>query len=444
MTTLGDQGSHESGDKESGRWDVIVCGDGLFALWVSCLLTKAGVRLLRIHSSPSGLSPLVPGLGVVWPSMPDPPTRLAVAHGLGAARELEAFVHGASVASAAALAGVARPLTGTCLRLGLQQHEATELAAAARQFPRLKPVGRLREVRGEAASVAALDEDDVAILGDVESGMAEKLLRGEDPQTRLCATVVGIAEEAHGVRVQCADGRAFECDVLVLGLGANLGKVWPQYKDICVPASDALGWLKVHRGVRLSAKTAAHTHGHDHGHQTGAYAHAVAFRASSGHVAGVLLWDAKAERVELRMTGPRYALRHAGMGWFPQDGELHPGALFEQAWSGQAQLIMAALAELHPQCAAAAQALSEVLAEGAGASAAPQFRLTTECWPCDELPMLGELGFRGRVLGSAGWLGCGHSVALWCAQAVRDLVVRGRVESVPDLPFLSPKRFWTR
>lgn len=62
-----------------------------------------------------------------------------------------------------------------------------------------------------------------------------------------------------------------------------------------------------------------------------------------------------------------------------------------------------------------------------------------DCLPCDELPVLGELGTQGRILGGTGWLGCGWSAGFRSAQIIADLVVHGKSEKL--LPLLKPLRW---
>jgi hypothetical protein len=60
--------------------------------------------------------------------------------------------------------------------------------------------------------------------------------------------------------------------------------------------------------------------------------------------------------------------------------------------------------------------------------------------PCDELPLLGEFGSHGRLLGNAGWIGVESSAALPAAEIICDLIVHGRSKGHSLHPQLSPKR----
>ena len=66
-------------------------------------------------------------------------------------------------------------------------------------------------------------------------------------------------------------------------------------------------------------------------------------------------------------------------------------------------------------------------------------RMGVDCLPCDELPMLGELGHQGRILGATGWLGCGWSAGFQAASTLVDIVQTGKSEQLK--PLLRPQRW---
>jgi hypothetical protein len=113
--------------------------------------------------------------------------------------------------------------------------------------------------------------------------------------------------------------------------------------------------------------------------------------------------------------------------------------LSKKTWSeGLAAVLPAALRVLNPalgfadKVSAAAEKLQR---EGV----ARDFVLGT--LPCDELPLLGEFGSHGRLLGNVGWIGVESSAALPAAEIICDLIEQGRSKGHRLHPQLSPKRF---
>jgi|JFJP01.1.fsa_nt_gi hypothetical protein len=66
-------------------------------------------------------------------------------------------------------------------------------------------------------------------------------------------------------------------------------------------------------------------------------------------------------------------------------------------------------------------------------------RTYQEIWPCDELPLLGEFGHHGRILGSCGWLGTGVTAQYQASLILWDILKTGRSSDLH--PLLTPRRF---
>jgi hypothetical protein len=408
--------------KADQSYEVIVCGDGLFAVWTSILLSRQGVKVLRLHTSASGFYSNESALDVAFSTLVDPPTRALVAHGKEVADYLCEFV--AKGASQLARELQLQPLRAA--RLAIAKHEQKELVQAAQEFSYL--VSLSSNSAGNPDAVAAWKEPESYQFPDADE-FSEKVLSLEPAHNRMRASVVTVEESSKGVVVRCDDGQVRSAELCVLGQGAAIARAVERYASILVPVTD----VRVSLDVALTESLLS--------------AEPLCFRAASGHVAGCLFPSPSECLLRMKLSGPRYALFHAGAGWQPSDvasdGFLPKGQipLSEKAWAeGLAAVLPAALRALSPaldfstEVAAAAEMLRR---EGV----ARDFVLST--LPCDELPLLGEFGSHGRLLGNAGWIGIESSAALPAAQIICDLIVHGCSKGHPLHPQLSPKRFQT-
>ena len=395
------------------RSEVIICGDGLFATLCSIELQKKGVQTLRLCSSDIFFAHSQKGLGVFWSTQPDPPTRAEVAHGHELAVYLNSFLARGVQLAQAKMQELSSSQASfqadfqkiPTLRLALQTHEVSELKKAETSFDSLK------RVADTTVSAQIWSEPDSLLLHKFEP-LAEALLHEEPEHSRRFAPVTQINEKGTHVEAVAADGQVYVSEVCVLGAGANSGKILPRYESVVIPVNDALTRAKF-KITPLNAQ-----------------AEALCFRASSGHVSGVL--QARSDELSLELTGPRYALPLAGIGNFHAD-ELPK--INATVWE-----------QIQKVCPAMIEALLATAFSSVNPKVGCDFKTAllleqhvyTDCLPCDELPLLGEWGTKGRILGNAGWLGCGHSAAFEAARIVCELVLNGK--STDLHPLLSPKR----
>jgi hypothetical protein len=408
--------------KTDDRYEVIVCGDSLFAVWTSILLSRQGVRVLRLHNSASGFDSRESLLDVAFSTLVDPPTRALVAHGKEVADYLCQFVaRGASQLGRELQLQLLRSV-----RLALAAHEQRELIQAARDFPYLVPLSSGGDAHPQD-QVAWAEPASYQIPGAEE--FSEMVLKLELAQNRMRASVVNVQESSTGVVVRCDDGQARSAELCVLAQGADIAMAVERYASILVPVTDVRASLDVARTEDAFP------------------ADPLCFRAASGHIAGCLIPSNHDRSIKMNVSGPRYALFHAGAGWRPsevgRDGFLPKGQiqLSKKTWSeGLAAVLPTALRVLNP----ALDFSNEVSAATAmlqREGVARDFVLGT--LPCDELPLLGEFGSHGRLLGNAGWIGVESSAALPAAEIICDLIVHGRSLRHELHPQLSPKRFQT-
>lgn len=408
--------------KPNQSYDVIVCGDGLCAVWTGILLSRQGIKVLRLHHTARGFCSSESALDVAFSTLVDPPTRALVAHGKEVADYLCQFVAQGAVQLAQEFE--LQPLRS--LRLATAKHEQRELVQAARDFPYLVSLSSAAAANPEGATAWA-EPASYQIPG--EKDFAQKVLELEPAQNRMHARVTSIEESSAGVVIRSSDGLVRSAELCVLAQGAAIAHAAGRYASILVPVTD----VRVSMDVPLADQ--------------GLAAEPVCFRAASGHVAGCLMPSISDGSLHMKLSGPRYALYHAGSGWQPSDagsdGLLPKGKmpLSEKAWAeGLKAVLPAALHALNPaeDFSHAAVVASEMLRSG---GVARDFVLGT--LPCDELPLLGEFGSHGRLLGNAGWIGVESSAALPAAQIICDLIVHGRSLRHELNPQLSPKRFQT-
>jgi hypothetical protein len=316
--------------KTEGRYEVIVCGDSLFAVWTSILLSRQGVRVLRLHKSASGFDSRETALDVAFSTLVDPPTRALVAHGKEVADYLCQFV--ARGASQLGRELQLQPLRS--VRLAVAAHEQRELIQAARDFPYLVPLSSSGDAHPQD-KVAWSEPASYQIPGAEE--FSEMVLKLEPAQNRMHAIVTTVEESSTGVVVRCDDGQVRSAEVCVLAQGADIAKAVERYASILVPVTDVRASLHIPAAENML------------------YADPLCFRAASGHVAGCLIPSIHDRIIKMNVSGPRYALFHAGAGWRPsevgRDGFLPKGQipLSKKTWSeGLGAVLPAALRGLNP------------------------------------------------------------------------------------------------
>jgi hypothetical protein len=408
--------------KTDQGYEVIICGDSFFAVWTSILLFRQGVKVLRLHNSASGFDSRESVLDVAFSTLVDPPTRALVAHGKEVADYLCQFVAKGAVKLAREFE--LQPLRS--VRLAVAEHEQRELIQAARDFPYLDSFSS--NSAGDPVAVAAWAEPASYQIPGAEE-FSEMVLKLEPAQNRVRASVVNVEESSTGVVVRCDDGQARFAELCVLGQGAAIANVVTRYASILVPVTD----VRVSLDVALTVDSFS--------------ADPLCFRAASGHISGCLIPSISEGSLRMNVSGPRYALFHAGAGWHPSDvasdGFLPKGQipLSEKTWAeGLAAVLPAALRVLNPALDFSTE-ISAAAAMVRREGVARDFVLGT--LPCDELPLLGEFGSHGRLLGNAGWIGVESSAALPAAEIICDLILHGCSKGHPLHPRLSPRRFQT-
>lgn len=392
--------------------DVLVIGDGLYALVCSLLLAESGLNTLRVHKTADGLSDQWPGLGVLWSSLNDPPTRPLVAHGHELASYLLEFMLHARSASVSFFRERLQIelLSAPQLRLGVKEHERVELASASKSFPEF--------LRSFLGAEATWDEGVASCLPAEHGEIRQRLLQLEPDHLRMHGRVVLLEENEGGVLAHLSGGGRVHSEMAVLGAGADARFFLPRYRDVLVPVQDVISRVEWHAEASDWSQFP------------------ICFRAASGHFSGNVRTLASSESAETRrfagsFSGPRFGLPSAGMG--------APAFLGAATLGGASDRFVAMFFDVMRETLAALDVPWAGLTPVAGSARMIDQKFLGDCLPCDELPVLGQWGTSGRLVGCTGWLGCGHTAACLAAKHSVDLVLKGRSDGLH--PMLSANRF---
>lgn len=386
--------------------DVLIVGAGPLGWSCAQLLSSKGISTLLADPNITDITPswTAQGLGIFWPSLNDPPTRAVVAHGLDMARWLQNFCRLGSESVGDFFHSDAFKKI-RCVRVGLASHEVRELNQACTFNLGLRAA--------ENSSGAHLFEESPAFL------IAEKDRRDAFAKRRLSdlgfcnERVISISEDKDGCTVLLGNNQVRECEMVILANGYQIAKLVPWVKDMLVPMSDVYS--------EWSSNLACEQHSEP-----------LAVRTASGHVAALFLPQAAPQgsgyNWTVRLTGPRFLLPSAGAG-IDLSGQTVSDSLSEKI----DEWLRTSLLPVVTDVLQSGRPANGIKLQAIGA------RFGVDCLPCDELPILGELGNQGRILASTGWLGCGWSASLQSASVLCELIEKGSSPRLAGL--LKPSRW---
>lgn len=373
--------------------DVLIVGAGPLGWSCAQLLAGKGISTLLADPNVSDNTAVwtEKGLGIFWPSLNDPPTRAVVAHGLDMAFWLQNFCRLGSESAGDFLhnSGLKKI---RCVRLGLAAHEVRELNQAYTLNLGLEA--------GDSIAGARLFEESFPAFLVGEKNRRDAFARPRMKDLNICnQRVISVSEEKDGCTVLLDNKQIRECEMVILANGYQIAELMPWVKDMLVPMSDVYS--------EWSSNLACAQHSEP-----------LAVRTASGHVAAVFVPQANPQGSAwtwtVRLTGPRFLLPSAGAG-VDLSGHSVSDSLSEKIneWLRTSFFpVMAEVLQSYPPAEGIKLKLN-------GA------RFGVDCLPCDELPILGELGSQGRILASTGWLGCGWSASLQAASVLCELIERG-------------------
>lgn len=390
--------------------DVIVVGAGPLGWACSQLLAKMSINATLIDSALNArtLPWIDSGLGVFWPSLNDPPTRTVVAHGTEMAQWLQDFcVQGLEVAKA--LLGSENLIETPSLRIGLENFEIVELNSACQAGLGLKPSASL-------GSNIFAEINDSLVVRDVFTQRQDASFNSKIDFYN--AKVQNILETKDGCSAFLNDGSQLHSEMIIIATGYKIAELESWLSPMLIPMSDVMSnWATSLMASENSTP--------------------ISIRTSSGHVAAVFIPTRTSSNVwqwHLKMTGPRFLLPQAGAGvdLTKQPLDNHLCSRIE-AWIQDSLLAKVAPLLLQNSSREAVNDSHKISLK------LLDMRMGVDCLPCDELPMLGELGHQGRILGATGWLGCGWSAGFQAASTLVDIVQTGKSDQLKAL--LRPQRW---
>lgn len=390
--------------RKTNNPDVLIAGGGPLGWACGRLLARNKIRTVIVDPNIAGnvSAWMEKGLGVFWPSLNDPPTRAVVAHGLPMARWLQDYCkHGQNLIPEFFPLNELKTLK--CVRAGILGHEIDELNKAAEQ--------NLGLSRPQTFAETKIFEEHAPAYWLSERTCAEIPKNERQFLSLKCDRVEAFAESNEFCTSKLSSGEQINSEMILLANGFEISKLEPWLKDMLIPMTD----IESHWTTGLICPPQAEP---------------VAVRACNGHVASVFYPHQDSDGLRtwaVRMTGPRFLLPSAGAG-INLSGEKVDDDLKNRL---QQWLVTFYLPALMSYLRSPEPADFRVELRTA--------RYATDCLPCDELPVLGDVGRLGRVLASTGWLACGWSASLQSAKIVSELIELGQSSKLA--PLLKPIRW---
>lgn len=381
--------------------DIAIIGAGFFGTCAALLLSKQGYSVTLFTEEKKPLDSCLHSLGVLWPSLNDPPTRAHVAHGHDVALYLNQFCQlGVDFFSTYFIQNNKLDywVKSPCLRIGIQDFEQEELEKAKNLGFGLK--NTLHKEIYEEQYPSYICTNALAFQQHVI-----KMLELQNVAIRS-QKVTSLTERQNEALVHF-EKESLKCEIIILAQGVGISNLLPKYKSILVPMSDIL--------IEYECATQK-------------MCPPVTLRASNGHVAASLF--SKEDKKHLKITGPRFLLPQAGVGLVFNKENITPATLANvKKFHEQVFTILS----LRYGYNSVENFLKDFPFELANYSA------HVDCHPCDELPLVGEFGKLGKVLGCTGFLATGFSSGVWGAKIVEDLITTQKSSALHKR--LQPRRF---
>lgn len=388
--------------------DVLIIGAGPFGCMSALFLAENGLSVTLIDTHPQPLVSLQNSLHAIWPSLNDPPTRADAAHGHDVALYLQDFCsQGLDCLKQQEFAKNIL-LSAPSFRIGMKDFEIEELQKAKNLgfgLHTTKTEGIFKETH-----TASLFPNFLTLQERMQNVLQKNKVRYLQGQAHKLTETQShcFVEFTHKNSNVCE-----EAEVVILANGLQIAHLIPKYAPILVPMSDCL--------YQYQAPL-----------PTGFTLLPMAFRASNGHISVTLF--AHNGTAHLNISGPRFLLPGAGAG-------------VDLTHNPVEKKVFESIERFHKE------QLFKIIAMQLGFKTAKElqealpFKVThkdilVDCYPCDELPLLGEFGTLGKVLGNTGWLATGFSAGVWAAKIVTDLLLKQKSEHLH--PRLQPKRLFRR
>lgn len=384
------------------EFDIAIIGAGPFSCFTALLLAKNGLKVALIF--PENTTPLdsfLTSLNACWPSLNDPPTRAEVAHGHEMANYLHQFCRKGAIFFNENILKIiddnANWIQSKCIRIGIKDFEIKELNDAYELGFGLKKTNK----------ESIFNEENFAYLCLDKFNFKNKIINSLNQNNikLISSSAIEINESQEKCTIKLENNSKVCCEIVILGNSLNISKLLPKFNSILIPMSDCL--FEYQTNISYKKKFLP-----------------LSFRASNGHICGTIFKHKN--NLEFRISGPRFLLPGAGAGINLTDNNVNSNIL-NNIEKYQREIIF------------------DIIKDEINMPSSKDFNLiykkiNVDCYPCDELPIVGEYGKLGRILGSTGWLATGFSAGAWSAKIICDLILH---EKSPELhPRLQPRRFF--
>ena len=390
-------------------FDVIVVGAGPFSCFSALLLAQNGMKIGLVYPENSGpMDSFLSSLSACWPSLNDPPTRAEVAHG----HEVATYLHQFCFKGLEFFKDILLPIIenqdnwieSNCFRIGLKDFEIEELIDAHNLGFGLKMTNQKNVFLEDHFSYLCLDN--IFFKNRVIKALQKNNI------TLIPSAVKKLIETQSNCKIELENNSILLSEIVVLGNSLDIAKILPKFEKILIPMSDSLFEYECNNPNEMNFSP-------------------ISFRASNGHICGVIF--SHNGKVQLKISGPRYLLPGAGAGLDLTKVEIET-KVFQTLEKYQHDIVFDIFCnELNLNSKAEFSTKFPVSLKSK--------KILVDCYPCDELPLVGEYGKLGRILGSTGWLATGFSSGAWAAKIICDLVLN---EKSFDLhPRLHPRRLYS-
>ena len=380
----------------SKSYDVVVVGAGVTGLATAFFLRELGIKSVALLSSGRYRNSTLNSAGFISGGQPDNYTRVHHAHGDKLAQSLWAYGDQGFEAMCAFAEEHQIPYARRRrLRLLTTEHELKEATLATSLLAQAGFDITLLSKNNFGPLGAGISSEILAIQDEGEKGgivkisalmsCLEDLLAGQIHKL----AVTSLEVESGGIKASSSAGQSVRAEVCVLASHLASARLWPSLADALVPYTDQWHFARGPRDGEWGEP-------------------GIVFSLNHGHI-----WGATTNQRQIIIGGARFVRPLTGIG----------------ATKAEADARIAPY--LH-------KTLRAVFAWGDSLRLGPPHP-SLDCWPCDELPIIGPMPGEPRVLIATGYMGQGLAMGFRAGQSIANLISCGSCSSLPRE--LWPERF---
>lgn len=369
-------------------WDVVIIGAGITGLACAYFLDQlnAGRVLVVSDSASPAISPQLPG--ICSGGQTDYYTRIVQAHGPKIAKEVWAFGdHGFNDLRSFAKGNGLVWEEGQRFRLITSSAELREAKIAATALQDAGFSGRMQTPQECTPYLPSLGPDVLAVLNEgplaaiTDAAALHRQLLASLKTEPFSLKIDAIDTSGPTLGLWSGGELCLHSELVILANHLDCHRLLPQLRDAIVSYSDQCHFAKpVIPDWQAQAGTI--------------------FSANFGYTWGAVASDAK-----IVIGGSRFLRPMAGIG--------------------------ATQAEVFGKCRDHLQSQCRVLFGAAQSWSLDHGMAALECWPCDELPVIGPLFGDSRLLLATGYNRSGLSQGFAAGQAIAELIATGTAPALP-------------